>query len=98
MGKKLSIYDFVFEAYKLVLLDKTKVATLMLKKTHFLSYVSFVELFENETKFSDWLIQFYSDMPDEYIGASKQQTTSLRNISKRMRIVKESIDKFLENG
>lgn len=93
--KIINIYDFVFEAYKLVLLNKTKVATLMLKKTHFLSYVSFVELFENEIQFSDWLIQFYSDMPDEYIGASKQQTTSLKNISKRMRIVQESIEKFL---
>ena len=44
----------------------------MLKKTHFLSYVSFVELFENEIQFSDWLMQFYSDMPDEYIGASNK--------------------------
>lgn len=93
-----SIYDTILAAYKVVLIQDSDVASLMMKKTHMLSYISFVELFSDHKQLSEWILEFYSDMPDEYFDASNKQTTSLRNISKRMRIVKESIDKFLENG
>lgn len=90
-----SVYDNIFEAYKLVLLSDKSVAAMMLKKTHFLSYVAFVNKFANAEQLSKWILQFYKDLPEKYLGASTQQTTSLRHIRARVEAVGESIDKFL---
>lgn len=92
----ISVYDKVFEAYKKVLISDKEIATLIMKKTHFLTYVTFVEQFETADKLTEWLLSFYKNMPAEYIEASKQQTTGGKNTSIRFTIVKDSVDKFLE--
>lgn len=92
----ISVYDKVFEAYKKVLISDKEIATLIMKKTHFLTYVTFVEQFETVDKLTEWLLSFYKNMPTEYIEASKQQTTGGKNTSIRFTIVKDSVDKFLE--
>lgn len=91
----ISIYDKVFEAYKKVLISDKETATLIMKKTHFLTYVTFVEQFETADKLTEWLLSFYKNMPAEYIEASKQQTTGGKNTATRINIVKESVEKFL---
>ena len=91
----MSIYDKVFEAYKKVLIKDKEIATLIMKKTHFLTYVAFVEQFESVDKLAEWLMLFYGNMPTEYVEASKQQTTSNKNTATRINIVKESVEKFL---
>lgn len=91
----ISVYDKVFEAYKKVLISDKEIATLIMKKTHFLTYVTFVEQFETVDKLTEWLLSFYKNMPTEYIEASKQQTTGGKNTSIRFSIVKESVEKFL---
>ena len=92
----ISVYDKVFEAYKKVLIFDKEISTLIMKKTHFLTYVTFVEQFETVDKLTEWLLSFYKNMPTEYIEASKQQTTGGKNTSIRFTIVKDSVDKFLE--
>lgn len=92
----ISVYDKVFEAYKKVLISDKEISTLIMKKTHFLTYVTFVEQFETVDKLTEWLLSFYKNMPTEYIEASKQQTTGGKNTSIRFTIVKDSVDKFLE--
>lgn len=92
----ISVYDKVFEAYKKVLISDKEIATLIMKKTHFLTYVTFVEQFETADKLTEWLLSFYKNMPTEYIEASKQQTTGGKNTSIRFTIVKDSVYKFLE--
>ena len=91
----MSVYDKVFEAYKNVLIKDKEVSNMIMKKTHFLTYVAFVEQFESVDKLTEWLMLFYGDMPTEYIEASKQQTTSSKNTTTRINIVKESVEKFL---
>ena len=91
----ISVYDKVFEAYKKVLISDKEIATLIMKKTHFLTYVTFVEQFETTDKLTEWLLSFYKNMPTEYIEASKQQTTGGKNTATRINIVKESVEKFL---
>lgn len=91
----ISVYDKVFEAYKKVLINDKGIANLIMKKTHFLTYVAFVEQFESVDKLAEWLMLFYRNMPTEYIEASKQQTTSNKNTTTRINIVKESVEKFL---
>lgn len=91
----ISVYDKVFEAYKNVLIKDKEVSNMIMKKTHFLTYVAFVEQFESVDKLAEWLMLFYGNMPTEYAEASKQQTTSSKNTTTRINIVKESVEKFL---
>ena len=91
----MSVYDKVFEAYKKVLIKDKGMANLIMKKTHFLTYVAFVEQFETADKLAKWLMSFYGNMPIEYVEASKQQTTGGKNTATRINIVKESVEKFL---
>lgn len=91
----ISVYDKTFEAYKKVLISDKEIANLVMKKTHFLTYVAFVEQFETADKLTEWLMLFYGHMPTEYVEASKQQTTGGKNTAIRISIVKESVEKFL---
>lgn len=91
----MSVYDKVFEAYKNVLIKDKEVSNMIMKKTHFLTYVAFVEQFESVDKLAEWMMLFYGNMPTEYAEASKQQTTSNKNTTTRINIVKESVEKFL---
>ena len=91
----ISVYDKIFEAYKKVLINDKGIANLIMKKTHFLTYVAFVEQFESVDKLAEWLMLFYGNMPTEYAEASKQQTTSNKNTTTRINIAKESVEKFL---
>ena len=91
----MSVYDKVFEAYKKVLIKDKEISNMIMKKTHFLTYVAFVEQFESVDKLAEWLILFYGNMPTEYIEASKQQTTSSKNTTTRINIVKESVEEFI---
>ena len=91
----MSVYDKVFEAYKKVLIKDKGMANLIMKKTHFLTYIAFVEQFETADNLAEWLILFYGNMPTEYVEASKQQTTGGKNTATRINIVKESVEKFL---
>ena len=91
----MSVYDKVFEAYKKVLIKDKGMANLIMKKTHFLTYIAFVEQFETADKLAEWLMLFYGNMPTEYIEASKQQTTGGKNTATRISIVKESVEKYL---
>ena len=94
----ISVYDKVFEAYKKVLIKDKETANLTMKKTHFLTYITFVEQFETADKLAEWLTSFYGNMPTEYVEASKQQTTSNKNTTARMNCVRQSINNFVGNG
>ncbi len=93
----LSVYDIVFDAYKKVLIADKFSAQNMMKKTHFLSYVGFVNKFENSARLAEWCLSFFSDMPEEYVSASSKQTTSNTNTHKRLDIIRSSVEEFIEN-
>lgn len=89
------IYDTVFAAYKLVLVQNTTLATMMLKKTHFLSYVSYTEMFDSAEKMAEWIKVFYSDIPTDYSEACLNRTAGTKNVGIRMNSVRKSIENFL---
>lgn len=89
------IYDTVFAAYKLVLVQDTTLATMMLKKTHFLSYVSYTEMFDSAEKMAEWIKIFYSDIPTDYSEACLNRTAGTKNVGIRMNSVRKSIENFL---
>lgn len=91
----ISIYDKVFEAYKIVLLTDKEIAVNIMKKTHFLTYIAFVNQFDTAEKLAEWLISFYKEMPTDYFEASNKQTTSSKNTNIRIEVVQKSIDEFL---
>lgn len=93
-----SVYDTVLSAYKIVLLTDKKIADMMMKKTHFLSYIAFVEQFLSADQLSKWVLGFYKNPPEKYLGASTQQTTSIRHIRARVEVVKESVEEFLKEN
>lgn len=88
-------YNKVLEAYKIVLITDKECADTMMKKTHFLSYIAFTEQFADSKQLAKWIMEFYKKMPEKYLEASTQQTTSLRHIRARVEAVRESVDKFL---
>lgn len=92
----ISAYDKVLAAYKAVLITDKECADMMMKKTHFLSYIAFTEQFESAEQLAEWIIMFYKNPPENYLGASNQQTTSIRHIRARVEAVREAIDKFLK--
>lgn len=91
----IEAYDKVLAAYKTVLITNKEVADAMMKKTHFLTYIAFTELFSDSNKLAEWIMSFYSKMPEDYFEASNKQTTSLRNTNKRIEIVRKSVEEFL---
>ncbi len=94
--KLKSVYDKILSAYKIVLIQDKDIADMVLKRTHLLSYISFVDKFENSAQLAKWFLDFYKDVPEEYHGATVKQTTNLRNIKVRSEIVGKSIEDFFE--
>lgn len=91
-----SVYDFMLETYKYVEFSDVNIAKMILKKTHFLGCIAFIEKFSSPQHFSQWIIQFFSNMPEEYIGAASQQTAGVKNTQIRYRILKDSVESFLQ--
>jgi len=91
-----SVYDFMLETYKYVALSDIAVSKLIFKKTHFLGCIAFANKFKDAKHFSQWMLEFFSNMPDEYVAASVQQTAGTKNTQIRFRILKESIERFLK--
>ena len=91
----IKIYDKTLEAYKIVNISSDEVSRIMLKKTHFLSYILFVDKFTDEKALAAWLIKFYSNVPDEYSEASAKQTTSIKNIATRVNIIRQSVEQYI---
>lgn len=91
----MNVYDKVLAAYKVVNVTDEQAAKMMLKKTHFLSYISFVNKFVDEKSLAAWIVEFYSNMSEEYFEASNKQTTSLKNTNARIDIIRQSIENFI---
>lgn len=93
----IEVYDKVLAAYKQVNAVSDKIARMMLKKTHFLSYVPFINKFKDIAAFAKWILEFYSNPTDEYTEASVRQTTSPKNTHKRREIIEKSVTLFCMN-
>ncbi len=92
-------YDMLLEAYKYIQtledVDK-KVFKRILNITSFLSYISFVERFDDDYEnLGDWLLEFYSDEPEEYRLASQRGTSASGGLKIRLSCLEKSVNEFL---
>jgi len=87
-------YDKVLAAYKYVLINNSSIATMMLKKTHLLAYIGYIDMFLDEKSCAEWVLKFYGDMPSEYVEACSNGTAKAKNVAVRTDIVGKSIRNF----
>lgn len=90
-----NVFNIVFMAYGKLKMNSSDAISMVLKKTHFLSYISYVENFESIDSFANWLDKFFTNLPDIYVVASQQATNSTQAIETRMKCVKQSITEYL---
>lgn len=90
-------YDKVLAAYKYVLLNNSVIATMILKKTHLLAYIGYIDMFSDAKNCAEWLLKFYGDMPDEYVEACSNGTTKTKNIAIRVSAVGKSVRDFVSS-
>lgn len=95
MAQIESIYDIIYNAYKIVFVNDRAISNMMLKKTHLLSYVACVEKFSTAQSLANWAMYFFGNLSEEYIKVSRIDTVSTKHTSTRLSIVKESIEKFI---
>lgn len=94
----INAYDMILGAYKIVNMHSPILTTLMLRKIHLLSYIGFIDYFADSKALADWIIKFYSSMPEIYQTASSQQTTSHRHVLDRQECINQSIEEFLNRN
>lgn len=90
-----AVYDTVLAAYKRVNVINKTLATTILNKTHLLSYLPFIDRFDDGKMLAKWLVYFYSNTPDEYNDVAKYRTNDTSGFNTRMKVISDSIDKFL---
>ena len=89
------IFDKIYDAYMILTERNKPVTKLMFNKTHFITYIPYVNKFDTAKSFADWLEQFFTNLPDEYIHAvSEGHSTTVNTVQRRFDIVSESINKF----
>lgn len=89
------IFDKIYDAYMILIERNKPVTKLMFNKTHFITYIPYVNKFDTAESFADWLEQFFTNLPDEYIHAvSEGHSTTVNTVQRRFDIVSESINEF----
>ena len=89
------IFDKIYDAYMILTERNKPVTKLMFNKTHFITYIPYVNKFDTAESFADWLEQFFTNLPDEYIHAvSEGHSTTVNTVQRRFDIVSESINEF----
>lgn len=92
-----SSYDFIFEAYKLMAIEKenSDIIKLMFKPTHFIGYLPYLEKFDTPEQFAKWVEKFFGNMPEAYASLVREHTTSPSSIKARRELIEKSVNEFL---
>ena len=89
------IFDKIYDAYMILTERNKPVTKLMFNKTHFITYIPYVNKFDTAESFADWLEQFFTNLPDEYVHAvSEGHSTTVNTVQRRFDIVSESVNEF----
>lgn len=89
------IFDKIYDAYMILTERNKPVTKLMFNKTHFITYIPYVNKFDTAESFANWLEQFFTNLPDEYVHAvSEGHSTTVNTVQRRFDIVSESINEF----
>ena len=89
------IFDKIYDAYMILTERNKPVTKLMFNKTHFITYIPYVNQFDTAESFADWLEKFFTNLPDEYVHAvAEGHSTTVNTVQRRFDIVSESINEF----
>ena len=97
MGVMTKLYDNLLETYKYIILMGNNIGKKMFDNAFLYYYIPYVHMFEGDfEKLAQWMNDFYKNVPDEYhqiIGFSSDDVNTVN----KTKIIKDSIEKFLEN-
>lgn len=90
-------YNFIFKVYKILAVGKenSEIIKKMFKSVHFIGFVNYIDRFDNEEQFAEWIKLFFENAPEEYNSIVREHTTSPSNIKRRKEIIEASINDFL---
>lgn len=92
------IFDVLNEAWESLTGDNSEISKTAFNKTHLFTIIPYVEKFSNTTQFTNWLIEFFSDMPDDYAEViNAGHTTTPSSVKARYDIVARNIEEFLSS-
>ena len=91
------LYDNLLETYKYIILMGNNIGKKMFDNAFLYYYIPYIHMFDNNfEKLAQWINTFYKNVPDEYhqiIGFSSDDVNTVN----KMKIIKDSIEKFLGN-
>ena len=91
------LYDNILETYKYIILIKDNIGKKMFDNAFLYYYIPYIHMFDNNfAKLARWINTFYKNVPDEYTQIVGFSSDDVNTVNK-MTIIKDSIEKFLEN-
>lgn len=76
--------------------DNSAIAKVAFNKTHLFIFIPYVEKFSDTEQFTNWLIKFFANMPEDYAEViNAGHTTTPSSVKARYDIVARNIEEFL---
>lgn len=94
----IAVYDIIFGAYKIILMENSTLANQILNRTHMLSYIPFMDNFTDSKQLAKWLVKFYTNVPEDYAEACSNHTITTAHINVRANAISQSIEEFLSKS
>lgn len=89
-------FDVLNEAWESLTGDNSDIAKVAFNKTHLFIFIPYVEKFSDTAQFTNWLIEFFSDMPEDYAEViNAGHTTTPSSVKARYDIVARNVEEYL---
>ena len=89
-------FDILNESWESLTGDNSAIAKVAFNKTHLFIFMPYVEKFSDTEHFTNWLIEFFTNMPEDYAEViNAGHTTTPSSVKVRYDIVARNIEEFL---
>lgn len=89
-------FDVLNESWESLTGDNSAIAKVAFNKTHLFIFIPYVGKFSDTEQFTNWLIEFFSDMPEDYAEViNAGHTTTPSSVKARYDIMAKNIEEFL---
>lgn len=90
------IFDVLNETWESLTGDNSDISKIAFNKTHLLIFIPYVEKFSDSAQLANWMIEFFGNMPEDYINVINEgHTTSSASVKLRSDIIAKSVEKFI---
>lgn len=94
--KIIHIFDVLNASWESLTGDNSAIAKVAFNKTHLFTIIPYVEKFSDTEQFTNWLIEFFTNMPEEYAEViNAGHTTTPSSVKARYDIVARNVEEFL---